>query len=166
MRAHPCTLDRLGEEDDRCGGIACRTDVDIDHLTEVVNCAEYIAGCPTYFDVCFVNRPLCPRSVPIRACCLPIERRETLDPVEHGRWVDLDTALCQQLGNTGIRQPIVEVPSDGERDDVVGKAIPGKSRSRTLGLAPVLATCPIRPDSRPPPASILYPILAKGLSQL
>jgi hypothetical protein len=50
----------MGEEYDRRSGIACRTDLDIDHLAEVVNRTKHIAGHSIYFDVRFVDGPQSP----------------------------------------------------------------------------------------------------------
>jgi hypothetical protein len=70
----------------------------------------------TFTDVCLVDTPGASNTVPVGACCVLVVRREALHPVQDARWIHVDAALGEQLGDICVGQPILELPPYGKGD--------------------------------------------------
>jgi hypothetical protein len=46
------------------------------------------------------------------------DRREPLDPSEQGHVIDLDPALSEEFLQIPVGQPVAQVPTHGEQDDL------------------------------------------------
>ena len=78
---HTRSLYCAPEKVDRGVGVPRRTNVDIDHLSKIIDRPEHVSWHAHHFDAGLVQRPFRADLVPIRAGGFLVEWREALHPV-------------------------------------------------------------------------------------
>jgi hypothetical protein len=58
---------------------------------------------------------------------------EALDPAEDGDVVDFNPALIEELFDVAVGEPVPQIPTQGEDDDLGREPEPGERRSRDDG---------------------------------
>ncbi len=74
---------------------------------------------------------------------------EDADPVVHRTDVHADSSFREQFDHVHVAQAVTELPTHGERDDVVEKALATEGRARSGGAAP--PAMPTAVELVPPP---------------
>jgi len=134
VRTHVSPRDRLCEEGRGRDRIPRLAQVDIDHLAVLVDGAVGIDPPAGQADVGLIDGPAGADAVAMRAGRVFIQRDEALHPVEDARRINVDTPFGQKLRAIGVGQTETQLPAHGERDEVVGEAIPVEGRGRAIGL--------------------------------
>jgi hypothetical protein len=99
-------------------GVTSRRHVDINDVAVLVDGSVHVAPPARDLDVGLIHEPAVADRVSARTGRIREQRREALHPPEHADVIDLDTTLSQQLLEIAIRQPVAQVPTHREDNDL------------------------------------------------
>jgi hypothetical protein len=122
-----------------CLGIAPLGEVRIDHLPILIDRPVDVGPRSVQANVRFIDPPSVAERSSIRTGSFPKQREKALHPPIDGAAIHDETAFGEPLDHIRITEAIADVPADGQRDHIVGKAMVGKRAGGASGEAPV--TC-------------------------
>src|SRR4051812_33203769 len=146
--------ERHAEEPSCCSEIAPRGDEHIDDLTVLIDRSVDVSPFAGDLHVGLVDEPPVADRVSARSGRIGEEWREALHPPVDGDVIDLDPTLAEQLFDIAVGEPVPQIPTHREDDDLRREPEPDERRTRRYGhrtetTRPHLATLTVTRDLAP-----------------
>src|ERR1019366_1586893 len=124
--------DRIGEERSRRPEVTLLGHEHVDDLPVLVNGPVDVSPGTGDLHIRLIDEPVTTHAMAAWPGRVDEQGREPLDPPEQGHVVDVDATLGKQFLQIPVRQPVAQVPTHGEQDDLRREPKPSEGCPRRL----------------------------------